>query len=98
VGYSKARATPWRGLMAARLDDGCGSSMHHGGTARRRSDFSRDHDDTTPQAARAPPRQWGVGAGVGSTKVVAARSDDGGLGSGPNGLRSRLRSFFIFKN
>jgi hypothetical protein len=34
AGSSKVWATPRRGLMATRLDDGCGSSWHHGGTTR----------------------------------------------------------------
>jgi hypothetical protein len=40
------------------------------------------------------PRRHGSSSGVGSSKVVAARSDDDGLGSGPDGPRSGLKRVF----
>jgi hypothetical protein len=40
----------------------------------------------------------GVGAGAGSTKAAAAWPVDGGLGSGLDGPRSGLESFFILEN
>jgi hypothetical protein len=35
-----------------------------------------------------------IPGGESTTKAVASRSDDGGFGSGPDGSRSGLRSFF----
>jgi hypothetical protein len=39
--------------------------------------------------------QGSDGVGAGSTKAAAARSDDSGIGFGPDGSRSRLGSFFL---
>jgi hypothetical protein len=71
-----------QGYSTTRSDDSCGSSRHHG--------------NMTPQATRAPLGSTGAGSSKRVTAWAQAppRRRQRGLGSRPDGSRSRLRSFF----
>jgi hypothetical protein len=70
---------------------GVDSLIIPGGESTTMVKLANYHDGAAPQAAWAPPGC----AGAGSSKAVAARSDDDGLGSGPDEPRSGLGRVFF---